>query len=242
MRQAQPKGGAGIRNIKAQNQALGAKLVWKMYQNPSLLWCKIMQRKYLDTMNLERILSIKSISSGSHKWNFMASYRHLITNNLTWKFNNGCRENFWKDSWGGYKPLTEYPELSPYISELSNKYGNEVQNYVKNTNNGLVQCEDFEASEINTRTRNCLREFLKERTICINNQEDIIKCSGAKSREYTTKLGYRIQLKQKERDWPNKLCWGEWILPKFRAFMWSALHERILTSDVLKTIGTEGPN
>lgn len=31
-------GGAGIRSLESQNLALGAKLVWKLYDNPLSLW------------------------------------------------------------------------------------------------------------------------------------------------------------------------------------------------------------
>lgn len=42
-------GRVGIKDLKAHNQALGAKLVWWMSKNPEALWSRILQAKYLDT-------------------------------------------------------------------------------------------------------------------------------------------------------------------------------------------------
>lgn len=39
-------GGIGIRNLKLQNVGLGAKLTWKLYQNPHSRWGKLMFSKY----------------------------------------------------------------------------------------------------------------------------------------------------------------------------------------------------
>lgn len=40
--------GVGLRNHAWQNNALGAKLVWRMYKEPNLKWVKILRDKYLN--------------------------------------------------------------------------------------------------------------------------------------------------------------------------------------------------
>lgn len=57
------------------------------------------------------------------------------------------------------------------------------------------------------------------------------------------KLGYEVQRhKALNPNWPSKLCWNKWVLPKEGAFLWITLNRRILTGDRLKTIGIQGPS
>lgn len=44
--------------MEEQNIALGAKLIWKLYYEPGKLWCKIMQKKYMDCEDPTRILTL----------------------------------------------------------------------------------------------------------------------------------------------------------------------------------------
>ena len=51
-------GGVGIKKWQLVNKALGAKLIWDMYANPSQLWVKILRAKYLDPKEFESIFII----------------------------------------------------------------------------------------------------------------------------------------------------------------------------------------
>ncbi|XP_059068327.1 uncharacterized protein LOC131858877 [Cryptomeria japonica] len=64
-------GGSGIRNLENQNLALGAKLVWKLYDNPASLWARIMFAKYLSNGDRESVFRAESLPKGSAIWNFM---------------------------------------------------------------------------------------------------------------------------------------------------------------------------
>ncbi|GLJ18307.1 hypothetical protein SUGI_0323970 [Cryptomeria japonica] len=88
-----------------------------------------------------------------------------------------------------------------------------------------------------------LNDVLKSRCIPLSNDEDGIFWSVAKSGEYSVKLGYEVQRQRGMcMDWPHKLCWSNKLLPKAGAFLWLALHNRILTGDRLKSIGISEPN
>ncbi|XP_059070572.1 uncharacterized protein LOC131860208 [Cryptomeria japonica] len=50
---------------------MGAKLVWQMYSKPKQRWVKILQAKYLDSREKERILIVRDPPSGSALWNFL---------------------------------------------------------------------------------------------------------------------------------------------------------------------------
>lgn len=77
-------GGVSLQSITKKNTTLGVKLVWRMYQHPEKLWCKVMNAKYLDTTDLNRILIVENSPSGSVFWNFLWECRFVLTEHLTW--------------------------------------------------------------------------------------------------------------------------------------------------------------
>lgn len=54
-------GGSGIRSLENQNLALGAKLVWKLYDNLDSLWANIMFAKYFNNGIRESIFCASSL-------------------------------------------------------------------------------------------------------------------------------------------------------------------------------------
>lgn len=71
--------------------------------------------------------------------------------------------------------------------------------------------------------------------------EDQLLWSASKSWDYKVNLGYELQrFRTKDVGWPSILCWGKWLLPKVGAFLWIALHDRILIGNHLKRFGIEG--
>ncbi|XP_059064528.1 uncharacterized protein LOC131856677 [Cryptomeria japonica] len=92
------EGGAGLRKMKLQNLALGAKLAWKMYNTPQKGWYKVMATKYLDSSEPERIFIVANSVGGSPIWKFAWESRKIITDHLTWKVGNGKKAKFWRDS------------------------------------------------------------------------------------------------------------------------------------------------
>jgi hypothetical protein len=43
-------------------------------------------------------------------------------------------------------------------------------------------------------------------------------------------------------EWPHKLCWHKQVAPRAGAFLWTTLHERVLTGERLKLYGIQGPS
>lgn len=58
-------GGVGLRNWYKMNEAMGAKLVWSIYNNPTQLWVQILREKYLDNMEDHKIFTILNPPRGS---------------------------------------------------------------------------------------------------------------------------------------------------------------------------------
>ena len=58
-------GGVGIHDLTTRNKVFGGKLVWHMYTKSKLVWCQIMQQKYLDNNEPHRIFSMLDPPKGS---------------------------------------------------------------------------------------------------------------------------------------------------------------------------------
>lgn len=101
------KEGVGLRDWHLMNEALGAKLVWNIYTNPDLLWVKILKEKYLDSMEDNRIFTIKNPIKGSAIWIFIVACRPVIVDHITWQIGDGLKAKFWDDSWNGYPILKD---------------------------------------------------------------------------------------------------------------------------------------
>ncbi|GLJ41990.1 hypothetical protein SUGI_0869290 [Cryptomeria japonica] len=88
-----------------------------------------------------------------------------------------------------------------------------------------------------------LWKAIKDRKILESMEKDTIIWCVAKSGRYSAKLGYEVQRQRGSiNSWPHKLGWSHKVLPKVGAFLWIALHNRILTRDRLKNIGISSPN
>ena len=70
-------GGLGIKKPQWQNEALGAKLVWRLYQEHNHKWAKILYYKYLDPRDPESIFRMKKLPKGSElKFDVKMSVSH----------------------------------------------------------------------------------------------------------------------------------------------------------------------
>ncbi|GLJ14706.1 hypothetical protein SUGI_0238400 [Cryptomeria japonica] len=129
-------GGVGTKNMDWQGKALGAKLVWTLYQNPKKKWARILQHKYLSNGDPSCIFRTPCPPQGSRIWNFMMNCKQLILDRLTWDVANGNKARFWGDSWGGYVALDKM-NLSPIIKEvLTNPWGTQIKDYIKISSEG----------------------------------------------------------------------------------------------------------
>ncbi|XP_059073538.1 uncharacterized protein LOC131874266 [Cryptomeria japonica] len=98
-------GGVGLHDLSKRNIAFGGKLVWKMVSKPDTKWCRIMQEKYLDSLNPSPVGTTLDPPKGSIVWNFMMSWRQVITRYVSWEVHNGESIQLWEDSWNGLPPL-----------------------------------------------------------------------------------------------------------------------------------------
>ncbi|XP_057841590.1 uncharacterized protein LOC131051202 [Cryptomeria japonica] len=236
-------GVADLKKMELQNSTLGAKLSWKMCKEPQKLRCRLFQKKYLDSEDTNKILTMANTERGSATWNFLWDCRHIITNHISWQIGNGYTVLFWRDSWDGFLALTETFEDKGWVDMVENCIGKHVCNYMEDQGdqNGLRKWKKINIG--NPSLCEQLWKAIKDRKIPESVEEDIIILCAVKSRMYSSKLGYEVQRQRGSiNTWPHKLSWNHKVLPKVRAFLWITLHNRILTGDTIKNIGISGPN
>ncbi|XP_059066510.1 uncharacterized protein LOC131857802 [Cryptomeria japonica] len=236
-------GGASLRKMELQNSALDAKLSWKMCKEPQKIWSRLFQKKYLDSEDTNRILTVANTERGSAMWNFLWDCKHIITDHILWQIGNGNTALFWRDSWDGFPALSESFEDKRWVDMVENCIGQHVCNYMENQSdqNGLRIWKKINVG--NPSLCEKLWKAIKDRKIPESVEKDNIIWCAAKSGVYNSKLGYEVQRQRGSNNtWQHKLCWNHKILPKVGAFLWIALHTRNLMGDRLKTIGILGPN
>lgn len=99
-------GGLGFRDIQSFNDALLAKLSWRIVENPHSLLARILIGKYCPS---ESFLKCKPTASSSHGWRSLLVGRDLLNNQLGWAIGNGLSINIWDDPW-----LSATTQLLPF--------------------------------------------------------------------------------------------------------------------------------
>lgn len=97
-RMAKPKsaGGLGFREISQFNDAMLAKLAWRLLKEPSSLLARTLQGKYcLHSTFLET----QQPSSSSHGWRGILVGRDLLLKGLGWAIGSGDDVGIWSEAW-----------------------------------------------------------------------------------------------------------------------------------------------
>ncbi|KAK3183221.1 hypothetical protein Dsin_030507 [Dipteronia sinensis] len=91
-------GGLGIKKMKGMNQALLAKIEWRLLHNEDEFWCKLFKHKYFHNKSL---LDINHTRCGpcSSTWKCIIHGVKLLTKGLKWRIGKGDQILFWTYVW-----------------------------------------------------------------------------------------------------------------------------------------------
>lgn len=111
---AKPKknGGLSFKDITAFNNALLAKLGWRILKNPTCLLARCLLRKYCHS---EPFLTCKPSRTSSHGWKSVLIGRDLLVKQLGWVIGNGESVNVWSEPW-----LSHNDQIRPFGSAPEN--------------------------------------------------------------------------------------------------------------------------
>lgn len=89
-------GGLGFRDIQSFNDALLAKVSWRILSSPDCLLARVLAGKYFHNQDF---LHVKSPASCSHGWRGILIGRDLLNEQLGWAIGNGESISVWNDQW-----------------------------------------------------------------------------------------------------------------------------------------------
>ncbi|CAA7060148.1 unnamed protein product [Microthlaspi erraticum] len=207
-------GGLGFRDIQAFNDALLAKLSWRILMNPQCLLARILLRKYCKH---NTFLEVKGKQTASHGWQSILIGRDLLKTNLGRAIGNGEDINIWREPWMSLeKPLAP---IGPAHQNTENLTVSELWN---------KQSRSWNKERIRALLPQWESEILLLKPSCMRTQDKLIWLQNP-SGEYTTKSGYHqaISLQHQQENilvntsinW-NVDVWNSKASPKLKMFLW----------------------
>nr|XP_023871779.1 uncharacterized protein LOC111984377 [Quercus suber] len=94
--EAKEMGGMGFKEIEKFNDALLAKQVWRMINNPNSLCFCVFKARFFPNCS---ILEAKDSISGSYAWISILSARDVIWKGVVWRIGNGQSMRIKEDKW-----------------------------------------------------------------------------------------------------------------------------------------------
>lgn len=93
---AKEEGGLGFREIATFNDALLAKIGWKLVLQPEALLSQMLLGKYCHSSSF---MESKIPSNASHGWRGIMDGREILKKGLGWVIGNGATVNVWGSPW-----------------------------------------------------------------------------------------------------------------------------------------------
>ncbi|XP_018488051.2 uncharacterized protein LOC108858662 [Raphanus sativus] len=214
-------GGLGLRDIQMFNQALLAKVAWRILTSPGCLLVRVLRGKYC---HKKSFLDVQVPSVCSYGWRSILHGRDLLKDNLGKAIENGQDTRVWKDPW-----ISLEKQVKPFGP-------------VREANMDL-RVSDLLTDDLKWNTKrveSILPEFSKQ-IHCIKpsrkGAEDIHIWLPLNSGVYSTKSGYNsvAELPQTAQLVPTpasgpeidfswiKDVWSQKTSPKLRLFLWSVI-------------------
>ncbi|KAL6194442.1 hypothetical protein ACLB2K_035526 [Fragaria x ananassa] len=89
-------GGLGFQNMELFNQALLAKQVWRLMQQPDSLASRVLRAKYYSDGS---ILLAKANSGASYAWRSLVKGKELLSKGIRYQIGSGSDVSVWQDPW-----------------------------------------------------------------------------------------------------------------------------------------------
>lgn len=219
-------GGLGFRDIQCFNDALLAKLSWRILESPNCLLARVLKGKYYHDQDF---LQATAPSSCSHGWRGIIIGRNLLAKQLGWAIGNGEKVLAWDDDWlsllAPERPMGPIPEGEENlkVSELIS-----------------TDTKGWDESKID-RHFPLLREKIVSLKISKWGGQDKKVWLKHQTGTYTTKTGYYSAVseqlpeenQQTTQDWLKEV-WKLCTSPKLKLFVWKIKHRAIPVGERLE--------
>lgn len=226
---AKPKnaGGLGFWEITQFNDAMLAKLAWRILKNPSSLLARTLLGKYCLH---SPFLQVLSPVSASHGWRGILVGRDLLLQGLGWAVGSGREIGVWTEPW-----LSTIEPLSPMGPPTWESKDWRVSSLL------LPGSNEWNLNAIRTilpQYEETIRRIIPSALQAPDERVWLHNSSG----EYSTKSGYAVTKlcngthEDRAFAW-NKCIWEVDTSPKIRHFLWKANSSALATGAVLQSRG-----
>jgi len=204
------EGGLGFREIEQFNDALLARISWKVLHHPESLLARVLLGKYC---NDQPFLEVTASPACSHGWRSVLAGREILKKGLGWIVGDGVSIRIWKDPW--LSTATPTVPIGPPTAE-----------------NRLLKVSVLLSPETNDWNLSAIRQHFphQESTIrklipSTSKRSDRLGWLPEKSGTYSTKTVYRLSkvnssaLHQTTFNWQLNV-WNLSVPPKVKMFLW----------------------
>lgn len=221
MAKPKSKGGLGFKDVTTFNDALLAKIGWRILKNPTCLLARCLLGKYCQS---ETFLKCQAPSSSSHGWRGVLMGRDLLKNQLGWMVGSGESIEIWSEPWLSHceqvRPFGPAPEHLQHLKVsdlfLPGSTGWDVEK--------LEQVLPFHKEQI-----------LKIRPSRLGKSDELVWLKNP-SREFSTRSGYLAATETEANSTPSTpttpvdtvkwltSVWNIKTTEKIKIFLWKSLH------------------
>ena len=227
-------GGLGFRDIEMFNDALLAKIGWRLLKEPHSLLGRVLLGKYAHTSSF---MEVPIPASASHGWRSVLAGRSILRHGLSWAVGNGEKISIWNSPWLSFKtpsqpmgPVTLENQslmVSDLLCPLTNKWELDKIRAL------LPQYEDT-ILQIKTSSTPV---------------DDTLLWLPEKSGIYSTKTGYGVGILREKPlhlgnqpvNWLSHI-WNVKTMPKLKDFLWRVVRKAIPVSSNLEKRGVPSFN
>ncbi|XP_010462630.1 PREDICTED: uncharacterized protein LOC104743220 [Camelina sativa] len=220
-------GGLGFRDMERFNDALLAKIAWRLLKEPNTLLARVLLGKYCHSYSF---MECSIPSNPSHGWRSIMAGRNVIKQGAGWLIGNGESVKIWRDPW-----LSTTTPLCPYGPIREHQEGETVSSLLDPSTN------QWNWSKIREELPQYV-DCIKQIPLAPSRREDQLVWLPVKSGQYTTRSGYGITSTFDIPDaalnfnWQSHL-WKLHTSPKVKNFLWKAMSDALPVGEQLARRG-----
>lgn len=187
MSKPKSKGGLGFKEITVFNDALLAKVGWRIVKNPTCLLARVLLGKYCKSESFQKV---KPSSTASHGWRSVLIGRDLLFSQLGWMVGSGEAISVWSEPW-----LSHCDQLRP-IGPAP-----EAHQHLKVSDLFLPDSCDWDIPKIESILPFHKEQILKLKPTKTRSTDTLVWLKNSTG-EYTTRSGYLSKVDENPNDLP----------------------------------------
>ncbi|KAL5764576.1 hypothetical protein ACOSQ2_017170 [Xanthoceras sorbifolium] len=203
------------------NQALLAKMGWRLFQRDGSLWSSMLHNKYLKNKNIVEVCG-KNSSRCSSIWRGIAHGINLLLECGIWRIGDGNSVAFWTDRWiHGMDTLKDHAVCPLDQDKISEK----VSCYIENCCWSMIKLRD-------AIPWNIIQRIMSIQVNTTGEVEDCMIWGNESEGSFTIKSAYNSFFDRGLGDqWKFDIVWKIRVPSKIQCFLWLVAHGKILTNE-----------